>query len=113
MQTELYFWKPLIDMLRKELSIIEEYYLKTKPQFENIENEAEEYANSLYENYPASEYMDIGDVAEWANEKGIERYEILAIMKKNHLLMTISMLYYIWEQQLIKFTIQFFPLYNH
>lgn len=32
-------------------------------------------------------------------------YETLAIMKANHLFMTISMLYHIWEQQLRKFTI--------
>ena len=90
---------------KKELSLIEDYHKRTKPQFENIEKETDEYTNSLYNNYPAAEYTDGGYVAEWAIDKGIEMYEVLSTMKSNHLLMTISMLYHIWEQQLIRFTI--------
>jgi hypothetical protein len=104
-KTQLYFWKPLMENHKKELSLVEDYYNRTKPQFENIEKEADDYANSLYNNYPGSEYTDAGSVAEWATGKGIEMYETLSIMRSNHLLMTISMLYHIWEQQLIRFTI--------
>ncbi|AST57750.1 hypothetical protein Thert_01756 [Thermoanaerobacterium thermosaccharolyticum] len=105
MQTQLYFWKPLIEKYKEELSLVEKYYIRTNDCFNNIEKEAEDYANSLYRRYPATEDTDPTAVAEWAFEKGIEMYETLSIMKSNHLLMTISMLYHIWEQQLIKFTI--------
>jgi len=90
---------------KKELSLVEDYYNRTKPQFENIEKEADDYANSLFNNYPATEYTDEASVAEWATGHGIEMYDTLSTMRSNHLLMTISMLYHIWEQQLIRFTI--------
>jgi hypothetical protein len=91
---------------KEELSLVEDYYNRTKPQFENIEKEVDDYANSLYKNYPGTEYTDEASVAEWATEQGIKRYETLSTMRSNHLLMTISMLYHIWEQQLIRFTIR-------
>lgn len=90
---------------KKGLSLVEDYYNRTKPQFENIEKEADEYANSLYNNCPATEYIDAASVAEWATGQSIEMYDTLSTMRSNHLLMTISMLYHIWEQQLIRFTI--------
>lgn len=96
---------------KKELSLVEGYYNRTKLQFVNIEKETDDYAESLYTSYPATEDTDQASVAEWATEQGIEMYETLSIMKSNHLLMTISMLYHIWEQQLIKFTIR--ELENH
>ena len=105
MQTQLYFWKPIMENHKNELSLVEKNYNRTKPQFENIEKEADDYANSLYNNYPATEYTDGASVAEWATGQGIEMYDTLSTMRSNHLLMTISMLYHIWEQQLIRFTI--------
>ena len=106
MDTQLYFWKPLMKKHKEELLLVEKYYTRTKIQFDNIESEADEYANSWFNDFPATEDTDPGTVAEWATEKGIDFYETLSVMKSNHLLMTISMLYHIWEQQLIKFTIK-------
>lgn len=106
MKSQLYFWKPLMERLKKELSMVEDYFKRTKVQFDDIEKEADEHANTLYNNYPGTEDTDPSSVAEWATEQGIELYETLSIMKSNHLLMTISMLYHIWEQQLVKFTVQ-------
>lgn len=111
MQSQLYFWEPLMGRHKKELSLVEDYYNRTRMQFIDIEKEADNYADSLYNNYHGSEDADPSSVAEWATEQGIEMYETLSIMKSNHLLMTISMLYHIWEQQLIKFTIS--ELENH
>ncbi len=105
MQTELYFWKPLIERHKKELSIVEDYYNKTKSYFDNIDEEAEEYGNKLFDEYPGTENTDSASVAEWAQDESIEMYQSLLTMKSNHLLMTISLLYHTWEQQLIKFTI--------
>lgn len=104
METQLYFWKPLMEKHKKELSIVEKYFDRTKIQFENIEEEADECASTFYDEFPCTEDVDPSTVADWATEHGIEMYETLSIMKSNHLLMTISMLYHIWEQQLIKFT---------
>jgi hypothetical protein len=106
MQTQLYFWGPLIEEYQKDISLLGDYYKRTMVVFSDIGEEAEKYADELYERYPGTEDTDPASVAEWAQEKAIEKYQTLAIMKSNHLLMTISMLYHVWEQQLIKFTIQ-------
>ena len=105
MQTQLYFWKPLIEVYQKDIAVIRDYHKRTMVVFNDIDKEADKYANNLYENFPGTEYTDPASVAEWAQDRAIEKYETLSIMKSNHLLMTISMLYHIWEQQLIKFTI--------
>lgn len=103
--TQLYFWKPLMERYKKELSMVEEYYNRTTPSFGDIEKEANDYADYIYNNFPADENTDFATVADFAHDEGIQLYELLETMKKNHLLMTISMLCQIWEQQLIKFTL--------
>ncbi|MEK4086086.1 hypothetical protein [Psychrobacillus sp. FSL K6-1415] len=103
-KTQLYFWKPLMESYKKELSMVTDYYNRTKPVFGDSEKEATEYANHIYEAFPANEDTDPAMVAEFAFEEGLRQYEVLEVMKRNHLLMTISMLCQIWEQQLIKFT---------
>jgi hypothetical protein len=104
MKTQLYFYKPLMKKYQKDLSLVEIYYNKTKIHFENIEKEANDYANSVFKNYLVTENTDESSVAEFAIDKGHEMYESLLTMKSTHLLMTISMLYHIWEQQLLQFT---------
>lgn len=106
METQLYFWRPLMDMHKKELAIVKEYYTRTRPQFENVEEEAEQYAQQLYSSNESRWHVDSDVAAEWAHERGLEMYNLLLVMKSNHLCMTISMLYHIWEQQLIRFTIR-------
>jgi hypothetical protein len=106
MITQLYFWKPLIIQYQNDLSLIDDYYRRTIIVFSDIEKEAQQHAQQLYENYPGSEDTDAASVAEWAEMEGVERFQTLALMKANHLLMTITMLYHLWEQQLIKFTLR-------
>jgi hypothetical protein len=106
METQLYFWRPLIEAYQKDISMISEYHKRTMVVFSEIDKEAENYANDLYDNFPGMEDTDPCYVAEWAQNEAIEKYQSLAIMKSNHLLMTISMLYHLWEQLLIKFTIR-------
>lgn len=106
METQLYFWKPLIERHKKELSIVLDYFNKTKIYFEDINKEAREYGNELFREYRGNEDTDFSQVAEWAEEESIEMYQSLLTMKSNHLLMTVSLLYHTWEQQLIKFTIR-------
>jgi len=94
-----------MERYKKELSMVEEYYNRTIPSFGDIEKEATDYADSIYNNFPADENTDPATVADFANDEGKQLYELLNTMKKNHLLMTISMMCQIWEQQLIKFTV--------
>jgi len=116
-EAQLYFWKPLMERYKKELSMVAEYYNRTVPSFGDIEKEATDYADSIYNNFPADENTDPATVADFANDEGIQLYELLNTMKKNHLLMTISMMCQIWEQQLIKFTVtemrHFLPFQNN
>ncbi len=104
-QTQLYFWDKLVKKHKDELSVVKEYFERTKVVFNNIESDAEKHAEFIYLNTSGTE-DDQASLAEFAEEKGYELYETLALMKSNHLLMTISMLYHIWEQQLIKFCIK-------
>lgn len=106
METQLYFWKPLLEEYQKELSLIDDYYGRTASVFGDIEDEAEKFGDQLFENYPGTEDTDPASVAEWAEEERLGRYLSLEVMKSNNLLMTISMLYHIWEQQLIRFTVR-------
>jgi hypothetical protein len=105
MPTQLYFWKPLMIRLQNELKIVQDYFDKTKTFFENIEVEAKEYEKKLIREYRGNEDTDYSAVAEAAHEEGLIMYQSLCRMKSNHLLMSISLLYHTWEQQLIKFTI--------
>ncbi|WP_339270606.1 hypothetical protein NYE54_05455 [Paenibacillus sp. FSL K6-1330] len=104
-ETQLLFWKPTIKRHQEELTIVLDYYNKTKDYFSNIEEESKEYGNKLFREYPGGEDTDTASVAEWAQEESVEMYLSLLTMKSNHLLMTISLLYHTWEQQLIRFTI--------
>ncbi|MHB8277512.1 MAG: hypothetical protein ACYDIA_07660 [Candidatus Humimicrobiaceae bacterium] len=106
MVTKLCFDNLLKNIQKKELSMVEDYYNRTKSYFDNIEKEADECAKSFYNNYPATEHTDPSEIADEAIDLGSEFYNTLSIMKSNHLLLTISMLYHIWEQQLIKFTLE-------
>lgn len=105
MQTELYFWKPLMRDYQLEISLVDDYYNRTIVVFTDIDKEVEKYAEELYESFPGTEDTDPASVAEWAQDEAIKKYQTLSIMKSNHLLMTIAMLYHLWEQQLIRFTI--------
>ncbi|GIP44453.1 hypothetical protein J45TS6_29120 [Paenibacillus sp. J45TS6] len=105
METQLYFWKPLMQRHKKELAMVEDYFNKTKTFFHDIDKQATEYGDKLFREYPADEDTDFSAVAEAANEESAEMYENLLRMQSNHLLMTISLLYHTWEQQLIKFTL--------
>jgi hypothetical protein len=106
METQLYFWGPLVEEYQKELSLVEDYYRRTASVFDDMDKEVEKYGQELWDNYPGNEDTDPGDVAEWVQNQCLKRYEALGIMKSNHLLMSISMLHHLWEQRLITFTMR-------
>lgn len=101
MKSQLYLWQPLMEKHKKQLSLVEDYYYRTRIVFEGIGKESEDYSKSQYLNYTLKEGTDPSLVSIWAIQQGTEMLETLSIMKYNHLLMTISMLYHIWEQQMI------------
>jgi len=103
LKTQLYFWGPLMEVYKKELSLVTDYYNRTKHQFANIEKEVEDYIDSLYDNYPGNEDTDPASVADWAQDQGEIMHDTLLTMKSNHLLMAVVMLYNIWDQQLARF----------
>ncbi|MDQ0160728.1 hypothetical protein [Alkalibacillus salilacus] len=106
METQLYFWKPLMEKFKSELSLVETYYDRTRVQFSDIEGEAQRYADHVYSSSFADEDTDPSVVAEQSWEIGLDQYNRLNIMKVDHLLMTISMLYHMWEQQVVKFALK-------
>jgi hypothetical protein len=106
-KTSLNFYKPIIQKNKYTLSLVKDYYDRTKSQFKDIEDEAKKHAESFYNSMlenTTDPNIDPSIIAENANEEGIYFYETLSLMKNNHLLMAISMLYHVWEQQLIDFT---------
>lgn len=105
MEAQLYLWPKAAEFYREELAFVKKYYDKTKIQFDNIEEEAEKFAEEFFNTYPGDENTDPSEVAEISKSKGEELYQMLSLMKSNHLLITLLMLYGIWEQQIINFTI--------
>lgn len=109
METQLYFWKPLIEKHKKELAVVEYYYNKTKIKLENIDDEINSYCQNLYDKscknnaYNTNEPSSIED---WIYDQWVEVAGTFLLINYNHMLMTISLLYHIWEQQLIKFTLK-------
>jgi len=74
------------------------------PAFEGIEDEAERFANEEYERLgrrPGDDWIDMGDLAEQAQEAGIERYEELAGVRQSLLNLSATALFHLFEQQLL------------
>lgn len=92
-----------IDRIEKYRDI---YFKRIKINFNNIEQEAEQYAEETYNKLISSEKKinyDSSILAEFANGDGIGYYRDLSIAKYNVLAMFISTLYQIWEQQIRRF----------
>jgi hypothetical protein len=105
MKTQLFLWDKAAEFYKEELAFVKKYYDRTIVQFNDIEKEAEDFAESFFQNYIGDENTDPSEVAEIAEGKSVELYQMLSLMKSNHLLITISMLYGIWEQQIMNFII--------
>lgn len=105
MKAQLYLWPKAAEFYKEELAFVKKYYNKTKIQFDNIEEEAEKFAKEFFNDYPGDENTDPSEITEIARDKSAELYQMLSLMKSNHLLITILMLYGIWEQQIINFTV--------
>ncbi len=108
MNNQLY----LDDMKRKyyiaEIIAFEKTYKhKIFPIFENIEQEADKFAQEKFEklcrNNAYNEYADEASFAESTNDETISYYGELSIAKYQITATSISSLYHLWEQQIRKF----------
>ena len=76
------------------------------PTFENIEKEAEEKTESEWERLGQEyfpEHIDSSDIAEWAQDAGIDHYMNMRSMKQALVNMFAMTLYHVFEQQLMEF----------
>ncbi|OGO76911.1 MAG: hypothetical protein A2Y23_08770 [Clostridiales bacterium GWB2_37_7] len=110
MRAQLYIWDGLRKDMKKDLAYIRElYFEKIEPVFSDAEVEAEAYTQRLWDNamsapcYGEDCDPDFSGIAEACQEAGIERYEILSLMRYRNLGMWLSCMCQVWEQQLIRF----------
>jgi hypothetical protein len=76
------------------------------PAFEGIEEEAERIANEEYErlgSLPGDGSVDMGDLAEAAQDPGIGHYEELSAVRQSLLNLSATALFHLFEQQLLTF----------
>ena len=76
------------------------------PTFTQIESEAEAVAEREWERLcglPASEYSDMGDLAERAQEAGIDYYQSLEAVRQSLINITATAMYHMFEQQILFF----------
>ena len=76
---------------------------KVIPSFANLEQEADDLADAEYErlgSMPADgDLFDMGDVAEWANEAGIDYYQTMSDVRQGILNVLAVGLHHLFEQQ--------------
>jgi len=111
MKVNMHLWQGQRSRYIKELSVIYELFTeRIYPVFENAEEDAQAFQNEKWEDFmqrPVSEDCDIdpGDYVDDFIDIGYERFEILSLMRYRTLVMWISCLCQIWEQQLFKLII--------
>jgi hypothetical protein len=97
--------------IRERILSRHDFYLaqvKTRvlSQFQDIEGEAESFATAEYERggaMPYDESIDMADVAEWATDRGHERYALLHDLKKQLILGALAGIYHQWDKDLREF----------
>ncbi len=109
MKSQLYLDVYKRKRLISEIILYKETYLgKIMPVFGEVEKEADkmsqDYYDEVMDSYSADGMgVDPAEVAERAEEIGIDYYEDITLMKYNSLGMWIIMMYQFWEQQVRKF----------
>ena len=93
-------------ILKRHDFFVEQVRARVFSQFQDIEKEAEAHADNQYRwggSLPAREDVDMSDVAEWAWEQGVQRYELLSDLKKQIVLGALAGLYHQWDMDLREF----------
>lgn len=107
--SEIYLWDDQRKQCSKQLTEIKEaFFERIEPIFANAEQEADKCAEDAWENVmqrPMSEEeydsFDPDIYVDYATDKGIEKYALLTNMGYRLLVMWISLLCQVWEQQLL------------
>jgi hypothetical protein len=107
MKPQLYMWSPIREhILNRHDFFISQVRTRVFSQFLDIEGEAESHANAEYErlgSLPYREDIEMADVAEWATNRGHERYALLRDLKKQMILGALAGIYHQWDKDLREF----------
>ena len=101
-QIKLRLYHTLRNIFKSQVAAYKEIFnQKLFPNFENISNEAEKYAEDFYQQLCSQSYDDHDDyyVAEKAFQKGFEHYQDLYLFQYVFTANSITNLYHFWEQQ--------------
>lgn len=104
---QLYLYQKLREIFQKPYDYyVEVYFDKIAVVFNDLEEEANEMAQSHYEELGKNsdpDRHDYEDFADTAFEKGLEYFEAVSLVRYNNQLMWIATMYQFWEQQVRKF----------
>ncbi|WP_067620678.1 hypothetical protein [Dissulfuribacter thermophilus] len=102
------FWESFLrDQFIKQIDLLyDSIQNRLLPTFNDLEKEAKQVAERKWDELCSSCYspdIDPGDLAEKAQEAGIEHYTMLSNIKQTILNLTATALYHLFEQQIIFF----------
>lgn len=107
MDPQLYMWSPIRRrILERHDAYVDAVQARVISQFLDIDAQAEKHAEAEWEallEMPAREDIDMADLAEIAQDAGIEKYEMLSFLKREMLLGSLAGLYHIWDRSLRDF----------
>lgn len=108
-KSQLYLYEGLRKKYIRDLRQIKElFFERIHPIFSDVEKEANEYQNKLWEELMNQEcyedgIIDPSEFVETVQEASFEKYEILSLMQYRNINMWISCMCQVWEQQLFSF----------
>ena len=109
MDPQLYMWSPVRrNILERHDTYVEAVLTRVISQFRDIDGEAERYADATWQaltDRPVQqdEDVDMGALAEQAQDAGLAKYETLSFLKREMLLGSPAGLYHIWDRSLRDF----------
>jgi hypothetical protein len=107
LEPQIYMWSGTREIILKRHDFfVAEVKSRVLTHFQDIEDEAEKYAESEYERLGSlwcGEHVDVADVAEAATGRGQEFYGLLLDMKVQMTLGALSTLYHQWDKDLRNF----------
>lgn len=107
MEPQLYMWSGIRrNVLERHDTYVKAVQARVLLQFLDLDSQAEEHAKSKYQallEKPADGNVDMCELAEIAQEAGLEKYEILSFLKREMLLGSLAGLFHIWDRSLRDF----------
>jgi hypothetical protein len=78
----------------------EDLFRNVLKAFDNLDERANEKGNEFYNNYPADEYTDPADVADWAHDHSYSWWDTMNSLRQSMVNLMAAGLYHLVEQQL-------------